>query len=151
MNFFDSVSDSDVEILAIKRPKTYRPRINMCLDDFEERFRLSRGQFDAVLMTVGPSLEHMSGRSAALTPSEQLLITLRFLATGAFYKVVGDAHGISKASVSRSIGRCVNAINTTMFRECIDFPTDASIATKFFEFAGMPSVAGCIDGTHVEI
>ena len=114
MDAFDSDSDSDIEVLHMRRRRTYRPRINMQLDNFRERFRLSRGQFDAVLTSVGPTLQHSSGRSAALTPSEQLLVTLRFLATGAFYNVIGDSHGIAKASVCPQL----NVVSTPSMPPC---------------------------------
>ena len=152
----DFDSDSDIEYLDLSdirtsRKKTFRPRINMGLTDFEFRFRLTSSQFEEVLSVIKASVEYNSGRSAALSAHEQLLITLRFLATGAFYRLVGDSHGISKSSVCRCVQRCVTAINNCLFHSQVQFPEDPQIPMKFFEMANMPSVVGCLDGTHVYI
>ena len=73
-------SDSDVEFLNIQnqnleRQRVYRIPISMNLNDvnFEEKFRFSREQFE-------------TQRSSALSPQHQLMCTLRFLATGKFFK-----------------------------------------------------------------
>lgn len=151
---FDSDSDNeylDLPDTPTSRMKTFRPRINMGLTDFEFRFRLTSSQFEEVLSVIKPIVEYDSGRSAAMSAHEQLLITLRFLATGAFYRLIGDSHGISKSSVCRCVQRCVTAINDSLFHSQVQFPEDPQIPTKFYEMANMPSVVGCLDGTHVYI
>lgn len=153
---FDSESDSDIEFLDIsstkyRRKKVFRPRVDYGLNNFQERFRLSASNFEKLLSSLSSSLEYQSGRSAALSPEEQLKLTLRFLATGSFYNLVGESLGVSNATVCRSIRRCVMAINDAMFHDVIKFPSDSRVAVTFYNIGGMPSVAGCIDGTHVNI
>lgn len=155
MELFDSdTSDSDIELLQldpnIRRIKYYKPRINFGLDDFQARYRLTRAQFEIVLLDVAPRIQHPTGKSAAVSPEHQLLVTMRFLATGSFYHLVGDAHGFSKGTVSNCIRRCITAINTSLFAEHVRW-IDNNTARKFYEVGGMPAIAGCIDGTHVKI
>ena len=71
----------------------------MGISDFKERFRLEPHQVDQLLLTIGPDLQQPTSRSGALSPKQQILITLRFLATGSFYKVIADSLGFSKATV----------------------------------------------------
>lgn len=158
MELFDSDSDSDLDFLDIARDigvkkKVFRQRKHLLADlnevSFVERFRLSKPEIDKVLSHIQDVLMHESGRSAALTPTEQLLITLRFFASGSFYHLIGDLQGVSKATVCRSIKRCVDAINNRMFKEYVRFPDDNLLPQKFYDLGGMPAVAGCIDGTHV--
>ena len=148
-----SSSDSDEELLyPSKKRKVFPNRVPYDNDDFEARFRLSRQQFDYVLSRISERISHRSRRSAASTPEEQLLLTMRFLATGSFYAVVGDCHGFSKSTVCRAVHRCVHAINNELFDEIVQWPDNVSdLASKFFNIAGMPGVCGCIDGTHVPI
>ncbi|KAH3817849.1 hypothetical protein DPMN_119405 [Dreissena polymorpha] len=44
----------------------------------------------------------------------QLLLSLRYLAKGAFYSEVADTHGVSRSTVCRVIGRVVNSINANI-------------------------------------
>lgn len=149
-----SSSDSDEDLLYpnSKRRKIYKDRVHCAVDDFEARFRLSREQFDFVLSRIHGQISHPTGRSAASSPHEQLLLTMRFLATGSFYTLVGDCHGFSKSTVCRAIQRCIYAINNELFHEIVQWPDNISgLATKFYSVAQMPGVCGCIDGTHIPI
>lgn len=152
---YDSDSDSDLELLHLNennpRQHNFRPRINMGLDDFVLRFRLTRGQFETVLLSIGDQISHPTGKSAAITAEQQLLVTLRFFANGSFYSIVGDAHGLSKASICRCIRRCVTAINGNLCAQYIQWPDNNGLAQSFFNVAGMPAVCGCIDGTHIKL
>ena len=157
MYFYDSDSDLEMlnlpnDILLNKCQRTFRPRINMGPDDFEQRFRLSRDAFEIVLGRIVHRLQHSTGKSGALSPAQQLLISLRFLAAGSHYKVIGDSHSVSKASVCRCIHNCVAAINDILFWETISWPVNfQQIPVEFFRVAVMPAVAGCIVGTHVRV
>ena len=151
---FDDSSDSDIEFLNInvnrKRRKIVKERINMSIDDFEMRFRLSRQACDFVLSRISHMISHPTNKSKALSPQQQLLVTLRFLATGAYYHVIADCHGLSRASVCRSVKDCVYAINHALFPEIIRWPQNCQeICRKFYDIAGVPSVCGCIDGTYI--
>ena len=99
-----------------RRQKKVYVRINMDRYFFRERFRMNMEEFGHVLNVLGPILAHPTFRSIALTPEQQILLALRFLGTGGSLHLIGDAHGVSKASVSRCTHRVVNAINSNFFR-----------------------------------
>ena len=61
-----------------------------------------------LLNHIEADLQRLTRRSFALTPAT--LAVLRFYATGTFLEVIVDGHGLSKASVSRS----VQAVTTTL-------------------------------------
>ena len=132
--------------------------LNLDLDlangfDFKKRFRLTRPQVDIILNEIGDLLQTATQRNYALTPTEQLLTTLRFLATGAFYRLNGDGHGVSESSVCRCVHRVVGAVNQRLYDRIIRWPENEAdrqaIPQQFFAIAGMPRVGGCIDGTLV--
>ena len=104
-----------------RRPKKYSERINMDGCFFRERFRLNIEEFNYVLDALKPIICHPSLRNFALSPKQQILVTLRFLGTGGSLHLVGHAHGVSKATMSRCIHRVVTAINTCFFEDTIRF------------------------------
>ena len=62
-----------------------------------------------------------------------------------------SCHGISTSTVWQIIHRVVPAI-LSLKREFIRWPDQPlSIAAKFRDIAGIPYVAGCVDGTHVPV
>uniref|UniRef100_A0A915IR33 Nuclease HARBI1 n=1 Tax=Romanomermis culicivorax TaxID=13658 RepID=A0A915IR33_ROMCU len=67
-------------------------------------------------------------------------------------RLVGDTHGVSKATMSRVVHRIVESINLMLFDEVIKWPDDiANVNLRFFHRGGLPSVVGCLDGTHIPI
>jgi nuclease HARBI1 len=103
----------------------------------------------------------------ALSPTDKLLIGLRFYASGAVYNLIGDATGPDKSSVCRSIQQVTKAINIELFDRIVAPPPDMSydfllinnlmqtnldsVRTNFYSMAGFPCAWGCIDGTLVRI
>ncbi|XP_060583052.1 putative nuclease HARBI1, partial [Ruditapes philippinarum] len=85
---------------------------------------------------------------------QQILITLRFLATSNFMQVIGDTFGVDIATVSRVITK-VTDILFGLKDQVIKFPmTDTDrrkVMNGFYAIRGFPSVIGCIDGTHVKL
>ena len=61
-------------------------------------------------------------RSSPVSVSLQVMVSLRFYATGTFQSVVGDIHMISKASVSRTVHAVSGAIASNCW-EFISMPT----------------------------
>lgn len=149
-----SDSDDDEPIMQ-RRERNFKKRINFGPDDFRQRFRLSRTQADMLINSIGDLLGSHTRRNHALSPEQKILTALRFLATGGFYKLNGDAHGVSDSTICRSVRSVVEAINQRLFDELIRWPRDNAarnaIAQGFFGIAGMPLVAGCIDGTLIRI
>lgn len=88
-----------------------------------------------------------------ISPSLQLLVALRYLATGNFQLTLADTADMSQASVSRCIERVIRAVAEVAPRY-IQFPTpeeETAVMQGFSTIAGMPGCIGCIDGTLIPI
>lgn len=83
-----------------------------------------------------------------------VLITLRFYATGTFYKTMGDIFGVSNSTVCLVITRVSHAL-AKLCTKYIYFPKTSkelkNIERGFFEIAKFPRVAAALDCTHVKI
>jgi len=161
LNLYFSDSEEEEEEVGLQaeevRPRRPRyplrkVRITSGTLDFNERFRLSANKMERILLSIGNRIEHPPARNHALSTKEQLLTTLRWLGTGAQYHNIGDAQGVSKASVCRTIKRVVEAINDDLVREYVKWPDNpAGIAEDFLDEGGMPFVSGCLDRTLIII
>lgn len=96
----------------------------------------------------------LSSRNDALSPSEQLLLTLRFYATGSFLSVAGDFCGVHKSTACKTIKRVSHAL-ASLRPQVIRMPeTDeekSDIKNRFFQIARFPMCIGAIDCSHVKI
>ena len=96
----------------------------------------------------------MTQRNRAISTEEQLVIALRFFASGSFLQVIGDTHGYDKATVSRIVRRVSLAL-ANKHETWVKFPTRMedknAIRAGMYEIAGFPCVIGCIDCTHIRI
>lgn len=147
-------SDDEGEEGLVCRQRVFRPRINFdsfCVMEFKERFRLRPNEAEFVVTRLAPRLID-SNKNMALTPRQQLLVALHWLGNGSQYHGIGDMHGVSKSTVCRSLKRVVNAIVDLLFQEIVRFPDETSdLAYKFMRKGGFPCVAGCADGTLINI
>ncbi|KAF0703543.1 Uncharacterized protein FWK35_00036697 [Aphis craccivora] len=80
--------------------------------DFEEemsafnvRFRLEKSTVDKVLSEIVDQLKNSTDRNNSIDPITQLLVTLRFYATGNFLITAGDFGGIGVASAGKIVKR----------------------------------------------
>lgn len=92
-------------------------------------------------------------RSDCISPMLQLLIALRFYATGSFQAVIGDTANVSKATVCRVTGRVSTAI-ALLRQQYVYMPTPQqrpSVASRFHDIARFPRIIGAVDCTHVKI
>ena len=81
----------------------------------------------------------------------QILIFLQFVGNNANYHLLRDVRGPSTNTVCTVIHRVAQAIST-LEKEVIKWPDDMSkLPGQLFEIAGFPSVAGCIDGCHIQV
>ncbi|XP_023209585.1 putative nuclease HARBI1 [Centruroides sculpturatus] len=127
------------------------------LDDqlFIERYRLSK----RTVILVCDEIKHLlpsynTRRNHPISPLLQLLITLRFYATGNFYHEVGDLTSTSKSSVCRIIKTVSKALGS-LSKKYIAFPSTMleyrKVIKKFYDIAKFPGVIGAIDCTHIPI
>ena len=123
--------------------------------EVKSRYRFSRDSIQYITDTLAPDLERPTERNHALKPQEQVLVALRFFASGSFLELVGDTvGGIPKCTVSRIVSRVSTALARKQ-NQFILWPSTAAerqeIKQGFFEKGGFPGVIGCIDGTHIRI
>lgn len=85
---------------------------------------------------------------------QQLLLALRFYATGCFYIQAGDYAGTYKTTAGRIVDRVTKAI-ITLRPNYITLPSTENdmqeVQRKFHVLARFPKVVGAIDGTHIQI
>lgn len=86
-------SDSDEDIVE---EQVFRERIN-------EKFRVNPATMEDLLIEIGPRLERPTNRNNALSAKHQLLMALQWVGNGGQMHGIGDMHGISKSSISRSV------------------------------------------------
>ena len=142
-----------------RRQKTYRRCVNP-LNEYTEselrcRFRFGRAGIEFLVNLLQDEISPATQRSQSLSALFQVLVTLRFLASGTFLQIIGDTFfAFDKATVSRVVRRVTLALVGKM-NEFIKFPHTAEerneVKQGLYEIAGFPSAIGCVDGTHVKI
>ncbi|CAK1582627.1 unnamed protein product [Parnassius mnemosyne] len=159
-DFLDNLDTTDTifDINRSRRPKIYRKRPNYFNDfdeiDFFRRYRLSKSTVIYLLEKIEHILEFPDNRNNSIPPINQLLIALRYYATGNHLLAVADMGGTSLATSSRIVKRVSQAI-VSLRREFIIFPDtnrdQDRVKIDFYDIARFPNVLGCIDCTHVKI
>ncbi|XP_036343191.1 putative nuclease HARBI1 isoform X2 [Rhagoletis pomonella] len=121
---------------------------------FNRRFRLSKESFLYVLTKIEAKIRSSSERNCPLSPTEMLLLALRFYASGSFLISIADFCGVSVATASRVVNKVSNAI-ASISKDFIKMPNTSTeienANTSFHQIAKFPKVIGCIDCTHVRI
>ncbi|CAK1602658.1 unnamed protein product [Parnassius mnemosyne] len=142
----------------VRRPKTYKERRDYFEEyddvDFRTRFRLSKESCLDVLQMIEDKLEYPSNRNKSISPINQLLLTLRYYATGSQQITMGDYCGMSKSTSHRIIHRVTVAI-ASLGRQFIKFPASEEEVKKeqlqFYNIARFPKALGALDCTHIRI
>ncbi|MBN3285311.1 HARB1 nuclease, partial [Polyodon spathula] len=86
-----------------------------------------------------------------LSTEVQVLVTLRFIASGSFQNVLGDTLAMSKASVCCSTENVITALKNHTSQH-IKWPAvreQQSIKEGFYLISGFPNVVGAVDGTYL--
>ncbi|XP_015373561.1 PREDICTED: putative nuclease HARBI1 [Diuraphis noxia] len=107
-----------------------------------------------LLNTIGNDLKRSTNRSFAITPEIQLLIALRYYATGAFQFVLGDHINVNKSTVCRVIKRVSKRIPSLrpLFIKMPENQIEKLVVQiGFYEMYNFPRVIGAIDCTHIRI
>ena len=147
-----------MNIQASKRARVFRKRVNFLEEyddgDFRRRFRFTKSSFISICELIEEDIIHDTKRNHSLSPETQLMITLRYLATGDKFRTIGDSMGVHISSVSR----CVASVTEALCKHLgtfVHFPNDEDSMNqekhKFYQVANFPGVVGCIDCTHVRI
>ena len=109
----------------VRCPRLFRDRSNP-LEDLpeDEVFRKYRFNPATILyiLQIIPDIATKTQRSNPVPPLLQLLVCLRFLATGAIHTVMGDTTELSRSAAGCCIRR-VSAMICDAYRRLIQFPT----------------------------
>lgn len=93
-------------------------------------------------------------RNNSVPPIFQLLIALRYYATGSQLLAIADIAGVSISTCSRVVKRVSEAV-VTLRTEFIKFPETQEdlnkVKTDFYNIARFPNVVGCLDCSHIKI
>ena len=140
-----------------RRPRNYRYNNNILAFSDEElraRYRFGRASIQYITNLIEADLRRKTKRGHALEPIDQVLIALRFYASGNFLQVIRDTFGVDKSTVSRAVYN-VPQLLSAKHNEFIKWPTNAAVIREnkngFYRRRRCPGVIGCIDGTHIRI
>ncbi|XP_018314287.1 putative nuclease HARBI1 isoform X3 [Mycetomoellerius zeteki] len=154
----ENSSDEEIHIIVRRKRYTVRPRPDLFNEydniEFVRRFRLHKRTVQMILNLIEETIRSRTDRNHAVSPLHQLLLTLRFYATGTFQDTIADFGGIHKSTMCRIIKKVTTAI-ASLRPQYINFPnTNQSLRQtkeKFYNIACFPRVVGAIDGTHIKI
>ena len=141
----------------LRRNRVFRDHLNP-LDTYDdvqlfERFRFRRADLFRIVDEVRGDLEFGYRRKGFLSPELQVLVALRFFASGSFQIVVGDTILTHKSTTSRTIHRVSQAL-CARGQRWVHFPRQREANRQkrlFYAMASFPNVIGCVDGTHVKL
>ena len=123
-------------------------------EELRHRYRFGSESIHFITDLLAPDLRRETRRNHALDPTTQVLVALRFYASGSFLQVVGDTVGLDKSTISRVITRVSQALVARQ-NDFIKWPTTngelAASKNAFYLRGGFPCVIGCVDGTHIRI
>ena len=142
--------------VQVRKPKEYR--LSGHLDGLSDKEMISRYRFSNAGVNyledlLGEQLARPTKRGHAIPVRTQILMSLRFLASGSFLEVIGDTFGYNKGTVSRVLNSFIDAV-LDHTQDYINWPTNddnSVVKSGFQELGGFQNVIGCIDGTHVRL
>ena len=142
-----------------RKERQFWLRDDFSLTDFTDnelrsRYRFGRESIEFLVELLRDDIERPTSRNHDLSTTVQVLVALRFIASGSFLQVIGDTLGLSKSTVSRTVNNVSYALPQKQVH-FIKWPsTEAEIVQMkrgFYDKGGFPGVIGCVDGTHVKI
>lgn len=146
---------SDEEVVSTGRRNEEKLDAFAKYDDvqFKIRFRLDKQTVLHLCSLFGENIQPLTRRNRAIQAVDQLLIALRFFATGSYQRVIGDIFHVEQSTVHRIVHRVATEI-AKLKGTYIKMPTTSeqlSIAHEFYGIAGMPRIIGAVDCTHIKI
>ena len=142
-----------------RRERRFRAGTQCKIDDLTDeelrvRYRFRRESILFITNLIAGDISRITRRNHALPPLHQVLIALRFYASGSFLQVIGDTFGVGKSTVSRVVTDVSRALIAKQ-PQFIKWPSTNDECTKiknaFYVRGGFPCVIGCVDGTHVRL
>ena len=121
-------------------------------EQLRQRYRFGGDSIMYLSDLLRDKLERLTRRKTSLTV--EVMIALRFFASGSHLQVIGDTMGHDKSTISRVIRQVAVAL-VEMKDTFIKWPQTPeklnSIKNGCYQKAGFPNVVGCIDGADVPI
>jgi len=119
-------------------------------------FRMTPAKFEDLLAKVGPSLIRDNRRGDAISSSERLCVTLRYLVTGDSFVTISGSYRMSATTVGRIVKDTSKVIWDVLcaegFLKVPQMSTEwLSIAKDFEKKWHFNNCIGAIDGKHVSI
>ncbi|XP_048478159.1 putative nuclease HARBI1 [Plutella xylostella] len=126
-----------------------------CYDDveFQQRFRFRKDTMVNTILPLTGILANENSRGLPISPIINVLVAMRFYATGNFQIDCGDRHKLSQAVACKIIARVSRALALHV-GQYVKFPPVNELAAnkrKMFQIAGFPGAIGAIDCTHISI
>ena len=142
-----------------RRERKFRAGTQSDIDDYSDeelrvRYRFRRESILFITNLVAGDISRNTRRNHALPPLLQVLIALRFYASGSFLQVIGDTFGVDKSTVSQAItdvSRALIAKQHLFIKWPLTNDECTTIKNEFYLRGGFPCVIGCVDGTHVRL
>jgi hypothetical protein len=120
------------------------PLDGLCEGDIFDRYRFFPATIFFIVDLLKDHLQHNSIRNNPLTPLHQVLVALRFFATGSFYITVGYTLNVSKSAAGRAVRNVTDRLCQFAHRfylRFIKFPSRDELChmkTAFHKIAGNP-------------
>ncbi|XP_051165273.1 uncharacterized protein LOC127284034 [Leptopilina boulardi] len=120
---------------------------------FKNYLRMSVSTFEKLLIKVGESLQSYPTREDIISPSEKLIVTLRYLATGESYTSLSRQFRMGIKTIQVFIPETLLILWRTLQPEVLAFPDTVEawnvLINDFNEKWQFPNCFGSIDGKHV--
>ena len=119
------------------------------------RYRFGQQTIRYITCLVEDEISPATNCNQPVSPIQQVLITLRYLASGSFQQVTGDTFaGLDQSTVCRIIRRVTVALSRRI-DEFIKFPESQeerdAVKQGLYEIANFPCAIGIIDASHIRI
>ena len=111
-----------------------------------DRFQFRLPTITYIMNNIEHSINHNSKKNYALPPVLKLLTCLRFLTTGAYYRLVWDSIWISETTTGRCCRSVCDAIISNLLTNTITFPKDnlaRHTKQQFLKVAGIKKSFYC--------
>lgn len=155
MWYSDYAEFAAIGAAAQKRRRNLRttPTDTVTPQEFRQRYRFTKETFQHICRMLESQLEPPNKRNDSLSTEQQLLITLRFYATGNFQMTDADLIGVHQTTAGRIVHKVSKAI-ASLREQFISFPSPDELEAEkvsFYNLSRFPGVIGVIDGTHVRV
>ena len=152
--------DLNLEELNLpRRARTYHRELEPFAaytdSELRARYRFGRAGIEYIVGLVADDISPGTERNHSLSATMQVLVTLRFLASGSFLQVIGDTFlSYDKSTVSRVVRRVSLALAGKL-GDFVMFPATREdrdeIKQGLHQIGGFPCATGCVDGTHIRL